>query len=44
MRKTFTTFLTVFLTVNLFAQAPQKMSYQAVIRDAGNVLVTSHAV
>ncbi len=26
------------------AQAPQMMSYQAVIRNAGNVLVTSHAV
>ena len=27
-----------------FAQAPQKMSYQAVIRDAGNALVINHAV
>ena len=30
--------------VSLFAQAPQKFSYQAVLRDAGNNLVTNHAV
>ena len=30
--------------VSLFAQAPQKFSYQAVLRDAGNNLVTSQAV
>ena len=33
-----------FLLSTLFAQAPQKMSYQAVIRDAGGTLVTTHAV
>ena len=31
-------------TTTFFGQAPQKMSYQAVIRDASNVLVTSTAV
>lgn len=30
--------------VSLFAQAPQKFSYQAVVRDASNHLVTSQAV
>ena len=30
--------------VSLFAQAPQKFSYQAVLRDAGNNLVVSQAV
>ena len=29
------------LTFNTFAQAPQKMSYQAVIRNSSNVLITS---
>ena len=28
----------------VFAQAPQRMSYQAVVRDANNALVTNHAV
>ena len=32
------------LTVGLFAQIPQKMSYQAVIRDANGKLVTNHLV
>jgi hypothetical protein len=40
-RKIFT-FITAFLiTVVVLAQSPQKMSYQAVIRDAGNHLVTT---
>ena len=32
------------LWISLFAQAPQKMSYQAVIRNAGGSLITNHAV
>ena len=32
------------LWIGLFAQAPQKMSYQSVIRDAGGNLVLNHAV
>ena len=35
---------TFLVSVNAFAQAPQKMSYQAVIRNASNALVTSTAV
>lgn len=34
----------MFISTSLFAQAPQKMSYQAVIRDASNQLVTNHLV
>ena len=33
--------LTLLLSISSFAQAPEKMSYQAVIRDAANVLVTN---
>ena len=34
----------VILTSSAFAQSPEKMSYQAVVRDAGNALVTDQAV
>ncbi len=34
----------LLITVNVFAQAPQKMSYQAVIRNSSNALVTSTTV
>jgi len=34
----------LLLTVSVFAQAPQKMSYQAVIRNSSNALVTSTLV
>lgn len=41
MRKLITTITTVILTATVWAQSPQKMSYQAVIRDASNHLVTT---
>ena len=44
MRKLFTLLAAVLLSATVWAQSPQKMSYQAVIRDASNVLVTNHAV
>lgn len=44
MKKIYSIIAALVLTVNVFAQAPEKMSYQAVIRDAGNTLVTSQAV
>lgn len=44
MKNLFTLFAAVALTVNVFAQAPQKMSYQAVIRNSSNALVSSTAV
>jgi hypothetical protein len=34
----------ILLTASVFAQSPEKMSYQAVIRDASDNLVTSQAV
>ncbi len=34
----------IFLTASVFAQSPEKLSYQAVIRDASNNLVTSQTV
>jgi len=38
------TLTNLLICSSIFAQAPQKMSYQAVIRDANNNLVTNHAV
>jgi uncharacterized protein (TIGR02145 family) len=43
MKKVYALLATALLSTVLVAQ-PQKMSYQAVIRNAGNTLVTSHAV
>ena len=39
-----TTVVLLLLTISSFAQAPEKMSYQAVIRDASNALVTNQQV
>ena len=44
MKKIITILAAVLITVSVFAQAPQKMSYQAVIRNASNTLVTSTPV
>ena len=44
MRKLAAIYITMLFASNLFAQAPQKMSYQAVIRDNNNTLVTSTVV
>jgi hypothetical protein len=41
MKKTIIICLAVLMKVGIFAQAPQKMSYQAIIRDNSNLLVTS---
>jgi hypothetical protein len=37
-------FAAILMTAGVFAQAPNKMSYQAVIRNSSNTLVTSTAV
>ena len=44
--KNFNTLFLFFLliTISVFAQSPEKMSYQAVIRDASNTLVTNQSV
>ncbi len=44
MKKIFTFLVASILTVGLLAQVPQKMSYQAVIRDADNNLITNQTV
>ena len=44
MKKIYTVIAGILLTASVFAQAPEKMSYQAVIRDASNNLTTSQAV
>jgi hypothetical protein len=44
MKKFFTLFVMVALTYSVFAQSPQKLSYQAVIRNNTNQLVTNHSV
>ncbi|HEY4786892.1 MAG TPA: tail fiber protein [Bacteroidales bacterium] len=44
MKKLFTLLFAMVFTVMAWTQAPQKMSYQAVIRDAGNKLVTNHNI
>jgi uncharacterized protein (TIGR02145 family) len=44
MKKLFASIATVFLSVNVFAQPPQKMSYQAVIRNSNNDLVVNQNI
>ena len=44
MKQIITSLLTLFITVSLFAQAPNNLSYQAVIRNSSNALVTSSPV
>ena len=44
MKKIITTSVVILMTANVFAQAPEKMSYQAVLRDGNNSLVTSTSV
>ena len=41
MKKIVTIIAAVLLTASVYAQAPQKMSYQAVIRNSANALITS---
>jgi len=44
MKKIFTILFALMVTTGLFAQSPEKMSYQAIIRDASNKLVTSSSI
>jgi hypothetical protein len=44
MKKTATVCAALLMTASVFAQAPQKMSYQAVIRNSSDALVTSAPV
>ncbi|MDD4149702.1 MAG: FISUMP domain-containing protein [Bacteroidales bacterium] len=44
MRKIISILAAVLITASVFAQAPEKMSYQAVVRDGNNALVTNTQV
>ncbi|WP_051605551.1 hypothetical protein [Sediminibacter sp. Hel_I_10] len=44
MKKLYTLVAAVLLTAMSFAQSPEKMSYQAVVRDSGDALVANQAV
>lgn len=44
MKNLFIIISAVFLTASVFAQSPQKISYQAIIRDAENHLVTEETI
>lgn len=44
MKKIITIYAAILMTASVFAQAPNKMSYQAVIRNTSNALVTNSAV
>ena len=44
MKKFINVFTAILFTASVFAQSPQKMSYQAVIRDGSGVLVSNHLV
>jgi hypothetical protein len=44
MKKTYTLLLFLLATVSILAQVPEKMSYQAVLRDASNTLLTNQEV
>jgi len=44
MKKVFTVLSIILLTVTVWAQSPNKLIYQAVVRNSSNQLVTSHAV
>ena len=44
MKKLYTLLATVVFSLSTFAQAPEKMSYQAVVRDGSDALVVSTAV
>lgn len=44
MKRIYTIIAGVMLTANVLAQAPEKMSYQAVIRDVSNNLIANQAI
>ena len=41
MKKIYSIIVGLLLTASVFAQAPQKMSYQAVVRNSSNALIVS---
>ena len=44
MKKLFIVLFSILLTVSIFAQVPQQMTYQAVVRNSASKLVVNHAI
>jgi hypothetical protein len=44
MKKLYIVLLAVFVSASIWSQSPQKMSYQAIIRNSSNALITSTTV
>lgn len=44
MKKLFSVVATLLFAINMFAQAPQKMSYQTVVRNGSGALITSSPI
>jgi len=44
MKKIYTILVAIMLTASVFAQAPEKMSYQAIIRNSSDLLVTNQGI
>jgi hypothetical protein len=44
MKRHFTLFLVLFLTINCFAQSPTKFSYQTVVRNSGGQLLANQII
>ena len=44
MKNHYSFLILLFLSLSIYAQSPEKMSYQAVVRDANNTLVANQTV
>ena len=44
MKNLYPLLILLFLSLSTYAQSPEKMSYQAVVRDANNTLVSNQTV
>ena len=44
MKKLYPFLILLFLSLSIYAQSPEKMSYQAVVRDANNTLIANQTV
>ena len=44
MKNLYPLLILLFLSLSIYAQSPDKMSYQAVVRDANNTLVANQTV
>ncbi len=44
MKNIYPSLILLFLTLNIYAQSPEKMSYQAIVRDTKNTLVSNKTI